>query len=109
MFLETLAGVYSIDINDLYEQWQDDIDIDTDIDTDTKGFSTVEKIAKQDRAAPKHYIVKHSREDFYWHRESKFVFDKVTKKVIGIYYDGVIMNLNDQDSKICKTYGFKIN
>ena len=54
------------------------------------------------------YIVKHRNKDFFWHPETRFVFDKTTKKVIGVYSDDKIMKLNDQDKMICKTYGFKL-
>ena len=54
------------------------------------------------------YIVKHRNKDFFWHPESKFVFDKNTKKVIGVYSENKLMKLNDQDKMICKTYGFKL-
>ena len=54
------------------------------------------------------YIVKHKNHDFYWHRESGFVFDKKTKRVISIYSENTISKLNEQDKKICKNYGFKV-
>ena len=54
------------------------------------------------------YIIKHRTKDFFWHPESKFVFDKITRHVIGVYSDEKILSLNDQDRLICKSYGFKI-
>ena len=54
------------------------------------------------------YIVQHRSLGFFWHPESRFVFDKDTKRVTGVYSENDVHKLNEQDIKICKTYGFKI-
>jgi hypothetical protein len=71
---------------------------------------SIEKPSGESKSTEKKsiYIVKHRNNDFFWHPESKFVFDKITKKVIGVYSDDKLMKLNNQDKMICKTYGFKL-
>ena len=74
----------------------------------TRG-TIVKKMFDQDDQKKRTYIVKHRSCGFFWHPESRFVFNPDTKKVIGIYSEYEVHKLNEQDIKICNTYGFKIS
>ena len=76
--------------------------------TKTRG-TIVKKMFDQDDQKKRTYIVKHRSCGFFWHPESRFVFNPDTKKVIGIYSEYEVHKLNEQDIKICNTYGFKIS
>jgi len=79
--------------------------------TNNKTRGVIIKNKPAPREPPKNipmYIVKHRSKDFYWHPESHFVFDKKTRHVTGIYSENELHILNEQDTKICKSYGFKV-
>ena len=79
--------------------------------TNNKTRGVIIKNKPAAREPPKNipmYIVKHRSKDFYWHPESHFVFDKKTRHVTGIYSENELHILNEQDTKICKSYGFKV-
>ena len=105
-FLNMFAIYHNIDYTDIANEWNK---------WNSKKAPNVSR--KSTRTKPNEsksiekksiYIVKHRNNDFFWHPESKFVFDKITKKVIGVYSDDKLVKLNNQDKMICKTYGFKL-
>jgi len=111
-----LAYEFDIDIFDLIYQYNlsviDCLNSDQDISKFGKEHiaSTVKSTLVDNMATQRRnpVISKHKIFSFYWHKESKFIFDPASKKVIGIFDENKKQELNDHDRKICRQYGFKI-
>jgi len=112
-----LAYEFDIDIFDLIYQYNlsviDCLNSDPDVSKYGKEHiaSTVKSTLVDNMTTQrcKPIISKHKILSFYWHKESKFIFDPVSKKVIGIFDENKKQELNEQDRKICRQYGFKIS
>jgi len=101
-FCENIAQKYNIELNSVLECWNPNV-----VEIGIKGIKGI-KVVKEVKETKKKSMMSSNIEPKlnaygnYEHKQSGFVFDKDTKKVIGKQVGETVMKLNESDLEMCK-------